>query len=100
MRTWRRVTIPTLCGGCNRELHRGEPILEIEFVFLGGKPIHCWRCDHCDGPAPADLPLIVERAHVITPTRLVHVVPTLPLGTSLADWRARASGEREPGEDG
>jgi hypothetical protein len=100
MRTWRRATVPTLCGGCNRELHRGDPLLEIEFVFLGGKPIHCWRCDRCNGPAPPDLPELVERSNAITPTPLLRLVPKLPLGTTLADWRMRAAGERDPGEEG
>jgi hypothetical protein len=103
MRTWTRVTVPTLCGGCNRELHRGDPLLVIEFVFLGGKPVRCWRCDRCEGPAPPDLPVLVEREHRITPTpltRMLHVVPKRPLGVGLVDWRAKAAGERDPGEEG
>jgi hypothetical protein len=101
MRTWARVVVPaTLCGGCNRELHRGEPILLIEVAFLAGKIIRCHRCERCEGPAPPDLPALVERATAITPTPLTRILPVLPLGTPLADWRARQSGEREPGEDG
>ena len=92
--------MPTLCGGCNRELHRGDPLLEIEFEFLGGQTIHCWRCDRCEGPAPPDLPELVERDHRITPTPLLRLVPKLPLGTTLADWRMRAAGDRDPGEEG
>lgn len=101
MRTWARVVVPsTLCGGCNHELHTGDPVLMIDIAFLGGKMIHLWRCERCEGPAPPDLPALVERDTRITPRPMTKFHPTLPLGTPLADWRARQSGEREPGEEG
>jgi hypothetical protein len=110
MRTWTRATVPTLCGGCNRLLDKGEPVLVIEIAFCAAdyttsppkdrRPIRRVRCDRCEGPAPPDLPAFVERSSAITPTPLTKFHPMLPLGTPLADYRARASGEREPGEEG
>lgn len=99
MRTWRRVAVATLCGGCNRILAKGDPVLAIEFVFQG-RTTRRVRCDRCEGPAPPDLPLLVERSNAITPTPMQRIHPVLPLGTPLADWRSRASGDREPGEEG
>ncbi len=101
MRTWTRVAVPaTLCGGCNRQLLKGDPVLLIDLAFLGGKMIHRVRCDRCEGPAPPDLPALVETTNAITPRPMTKFHPVLPLGTPLADYRARQSGEREPGEDG
>jgi hypothetical protein len=101
MRTWTRVIVPaTLCGGCNRQLLKGDPVLMIDLAFLGGKMIRVWRCDRCDGPAPPDLPALVEQNSAITPRPMTRLAPVLPFGTPLADWRARQSGEREPGEEG
>ena len=100
MRTWARVVVPsTLCGGCNHELHRGDPVLLIEVAYRGGQRLVLWRCDRCEGPAPPDLPALVERTNAIAPSPLKKFHPVLPLGTPLADFRARQSGEREPGED-
>jgi hypothetical protein len=112
MRTWTRVAVPaTLCGGCNRELHRGDPVLVIEVTYqpkaatertIGrtGRVVTRVRCDRCEGPAPPDLPALVEQNNAITPRPMTKFHPVLPLGTPLADFRARQSGEREPGEDG
>lgn len=89
----------TLCGGCGRQLNAGDPVL-VFVIARGSRPaLRCVRCDRCEGPAPPDLPELVERIG-ITPRPLTRVTPMLPLGTPLADWRARQSGEREPGEEG
>jgi hypothetical protein len=100
MRAWTRTALPTMCGGCNRQIATGEAVLVIGLVYHGGKEIRRLRCDRCEGPAPPDLPAFVERTNAIAPTPLQRVRPTLPLGTPLADWRARQSGDREPGEEG
>lgn len=100
MRTWARAIVPMICGGCNRRLEKGDPLLLIDFTFRAGRSTRRARCDRCEGPAPPDLPAFVERSNVITPTPLAKFSPVLPLGTPLADWRARQSGEREPGEEG
>jgi hypothetical protein len=111
MRTWKRVVVAGICGGCNRLLAKGEPVLVIEITYqpkaasertIGrlGRVVTRMRCDRCEGPAPPDLPAFVERTNAIAPTPMTRVRPTLPLGTPLADWRARQSGDREPGEEG
>jgi hypothetical protein len=52
------------------------------------------RCSECR-EAPADLPPLVEPAP-LEPIPLVRFTrEMLPL-----DWRARAAGERDPGEEG
>jgi hypothetical protein len=111
MRTWKRVAVATLCGGCNRHLAKGDPALVIEITYqpkaatertIGrmGRVVTRVRCDRCEGPAPPDLPVLIEKTNAITPRPMTKFHPTLPLGTPLADWRARQSGEREPGEEG
>jgi hypothetical protein len=100
MRAWERVGVPsTLCGRCGRELLKGESVLVITRPRGTAKPLRFVRCDRCEGPAPPDLPPLVERDNRITPTPMARLRPTLPLGMTLADYRARQSGEREPGED-
>jgi hypothetical protein len=100
VRTWGRVTVrATTCGRCGRELVQGDPVLLIELP-RSRKVLRLQRCDQCEGPAPPDLPPFVERTSGITPTPLARWHPVLPLGSPLADFRARQSGEREPGEEG
>jgi hypothetical protein len=88
-----------MCGRCGRELVQGDPVLVIELP-RARKPLRLQRCDQCEGQAPPDLPAFIERTNAITPTPLTRVAPLLPLSTPLADFRARQSGEREPGEEG
>jgi hypothetical protein len=97
---WERTRVARLCGRCNRALIPGDPILVVTIAHGSATPIRRVRCELCEGPAPPDLPALVERAPV-TPAAFVRLQPRLPLGTALADWRARQAGEaREPGEDG
>lgn len=116
MRAWDRVAVATLCGGCGRTLMKGDAVLVITRPRATGKPLRFLRCDKCEGPAPPDLPAFVERTSAIVARPLRQFTPTLPLGTTLADYRgsitkqcvdtvvtdfrARAAGEREPGEEG
>src|SRR4029077_463894 len=101
MRKWTRVAVPSiLCGACGRELRTGDPLLLIERPRGAARPLRFVRCAACEGPAPPELPPYVERATGITPTPLTRMRPTLPLGMPRADYRARQSGEREPGEEG
>lgn len=100
MRSWERIAVATLCGGCGRTLMKGDPVLVIARPRATGKPLRFLRCDRCEGPAPPDLPALVVRDNTIAATPLKRLAPLLPLGTPLADFRARASGEREPGEEG
>lgn len=55
------------------------------------------RCEACEGPAPPDLPALVERMpEPIAP--MVHVLAGV--GALRFDHKAAQLGEREPGEDG
>jgi hypothetical protein len=100
VRTWERLRVGTLCGACGRQLDVGDPVL-VFIIERGNHPtIRRVRCDQCEGPAPPDLPELVVTTHAITPTPLTRLVPRLPLGTPLNDWRKRAAGEREPGQEG
>ena len=100
MREWRRVIVPTLCGGCNRTLAKGDPVEVREFAYLGGRPTRRFRCDRCAGPAPPDLPAFIERAEVVTMKPFSKLVPTRSVAPVLVDYRMRAAGDREPGEEG
>jgi len=100
MKAWDRIAVPTLCGGCGRTLAAGDPVLVITRPRGTAKALRFLRCDRCEGPAPPELPALVVRDNTITATPLRRLAPLLPLGTPLADFRARAAGDREPGEEG
>jgi hypothetical protein len=78
-------------------MHRGDPML---IVRLNGVKRAHFRCAACAkasgyGEPPADLPPLQERSAVVPMLKIGHVgAGALPL-----DWKARSSGEREPGED-
>jgi hypothetical protein len=99
-RVWHRAPVPTLCGGCNALIDKGTPLLRITMA-RGGRVLRFVRCAACEGPAPPDLPALVERAP-IAPSALHRVSTLLPLGPKrIADWKMRAAErEREPGEEG
>jgi hypothetical protein len=97
MRAWARARVGRLCGGCGAPLEVGDPILVITIARGTRPPRHFIRCAACEGPAPPDLPAVVATAPGATGPPLIYP-PGWPYGG--ADWRARASGAREPGEDG
>jgi len=99
MRTWERVAVATLCGGCGAGLDVGDPVLVMTRERGTAKPLRFVRCAGCAGPAPPDLPALIVKDNTIT-TRPKRFAPLLPLGTPLADFKAMAAGDREPGEDG
>jgi hypothetical protein len=96
VRAWERVRVGQLCGRCGAALEVGDPILVITLVRGTRRPRQFIRCAGCEGPAPPDLPLLIETPRGATGPPLVY-----PAGWPYGgdDWRARASG-REPGEDG
>ena len=101
-RVWERAPVPTLCGGCNALIDKGDPLLRITMA-RGGRVLRFVRCARCEGPAPPDLPALVERAP-IAPSALHRVSGLLPFGRQpvdpvARDWKTRAA-EREPGEEG
>jgi len=104
MRTWTRAQGPMLCGlNPQHQIERGDPVLLIR---IEGIEKRRFRCHHCAGePIPSDLPALEEQpvtpvtSAVVhrrsVPERLSAIAGVLPL-----DWRQRATGEREPGEEG
>ena len=91
MRTWTRAQFDTTCGRCRRSLSRGDPMQLITLSTLK-RPLV--RCVACVGPAPPDLPALVEQAPVIL-SSWTQVLRPLP-----ADWKHAQAGEREVGEEG
>jgi hypothetical protein len=96
-RTWIRASLPTHCGRCGGDVHKGDPILVIELV-RAEHVLRFVRCAACEGPAPPDLPPFVERSNVILASALRRVGRLLQFDF-VPDGKTRAA-EREPGEDG
>jgi len=98
VKTWRRATTLTICGGpCDRTIPQGAPLLEIR---IEGMDKRFLRCEHCAGePVPADLSPLSEQ----TPIKPSHKSRTTPLfasiGSLATDWKQKQAG-REPGEEG
>lgn len=90
MRTWRRAEFEQLCGLCHRQIAIGEPVLIISI----GETIRLPRCAACVGPAPPDLPPLVERRS-IEPQVMTRFGP----GMLPIDFKHRQVG-RDPGEEG
>lgn len=92
-REWTRAALDKLCGLCGELIEKGEPMLELTIAGISNpKP----RCKVCAGPAPPNLPPLVEHMPAFTP--MVHIVTgpdALPL-----DFKHAQAGEREPGEEG
>lgn len=83
MRTWSRVSWDCHCGLCNALLRRGDPVLRIQIPSMKRLLV---RCVTCVGPAPPDLPTLVERKE---PTPLTMT----PLRALTADFKAKAAGD-------
>ena len=95
MRTWKRTPFACLCGLCGETVLVGKPVLEIRVTFGSARtPSLHIRCEKCLGPAPPDLPPLVERAIEFAP--ICHIL-TGP-GALPFDFKTRGAG-REPGED-
>ncbi len=59
MRTWSRAPRLLFCGFCKRrEIQKGDPVLNIT---LGTSQRQLRRCVDCSGPAPPDLPPLIEQ---------------------------------------
>jgi hypothetical protein len=58
MKTWARASRLLFCGYCKqREIPKGDPVL---FITIGaGRQMR--RCVDCSGPAPPDLPPLIEQ---------------------------------------
>ena len=86
MRRWVRTPLDRLCGGCGTAVKKGAPILEVSIASVAHVLV---RCEGCEGPAPADLPPLVERttAAVVPVPRFAGLLPL--------DWKQRQA-SREP----
>jgi len=94
MKQWGRSPLATACGMCGVVIKRGDPCMEIAFVAVATTRLR--RCPDCAGePMPEELP----------PLTLSHTSPSAAFLQRLRnllpfDWTARATGDREPGEEG
>ena len=96
MRTWTRARRICECGLCGQALAVGDPIVEY-VTDRWTKLLTFIRCASCEGGAPPDLPLVIERQEHPRPTLNWTRLGLLPL-----DFKTRAAveDEREPGEEG
>jgi hypothetical protein len=90
MKRWLRTPLDRYCGRCGGAIPTGAPILELSIASVGHV---LFRCEACEGPAPADLAPLAERAPAVAVPLTRFTPGMLPL-----DWKSQAS--REPGEDG
>lgn len=92
-RTWGRAVMVLRCGLCGASIPKGDPLVRVRVPVLKRA---LYRCKACVGPAPSNLPALVERE--LGPFKpFVHILTgadALPL-----DFKAAAAG-REPGEEG
>lgn len=64
MTRWARATHVMLCGRCvGRIIRPGEPVWLITMPAITRQLV---RCVDCSGPAPPDLPALVERQAPVT----------------------------------
>lgn len=86
--------MPMRCGLCNGSIPKGDPLIRVDVPLLKRQ---LFRCKVCVGPAPPDLPPLIERSPA-DPTPFAHILTganALPF-----DFKRAAIGEREPGEEG
>jgi hypothetical protein len=88
MTTWMRDRTLRHCGQCGRDIPEGEVLLRITF---GSCKARKYRCASCAGPAPPDLPAVIEYETPQSPIDLSRL-GLLPLDFSRRD--------RTPGEEG
>ncbi len=78
----RNPAIYQKCGRCGADIPRGDPMIELILPMLTHKPV---RCVACAGPAPPDLPALVESTapkpeRVQRFTKVSSLVPTRTRG--------------------
>ena len=83
MRTWSRVLWTCRCGLCNQTLQRGDPVVRITVPAMTRVLL---RCAQCVGPAPPDLPALVEEK----PHEPLTMAPVRELAR---DFKVQAAGE-------
>lgn len=63
-RMWRRAPAGTLCGRCNGEIERGDPVIYIKVNPQVTRELI--RCQNCAGEAPPELPELMEAGGIET----------------------------------
>lgn len=115
MRTWSLAPFDQVCGFDPRHvIRRGEPRLVIDLDVqqpksgtpmnaetMAARPTPRVRCVRCAGEAvPTDLPPLDQHGQVPwIPTPKRSAIEKRPLFALALDWKQKALGEREPGED-
>lgn len=84
-RTWSRARITEHCGLCTAAIPAGDPLVRVTVPNVRRALL---RCVACVGPAPPDLPALIEQreATPITWTPMKNLVHTV-------DFRKRAAGD-------
>lgn len=97
MKRWGRATRNVFCGYCRlREIPKGDPVL---YVKTSAMTREMRRCVDCSGPAPPDLPPLIEQK-APGDFSMTHVASSRPktrgdLKAAVKEWLPY----REPGED-
>jgi hypothetical protein len=78
---WTRLAIGARCGGCGRELEKGDPVLVRRISTMTRRFI---RCTTCEGPAPPDLPALIVTRSAYEPINLTRF-GILPMDFSRKD---------------
>lgn len=97
MRHWARASRSFFCGFCQgREIQKGDPVLIIT-ITTGSRELR--RCIDCSGPAPPDLPALVEQKEPgdfsMVSTRNLAPKNRGDFKSQVREWMPY----REPGED-
>ena len=94
---WTRVHVAEMCGLCSSIISPGQPALVIVMNQLRNQKRHRFRCVDCVGPAPPDLPRVVElKEPEREPLRPLKTMASKFTREKLAetDWTSRLLGER------
>jgi len=97
MKRWSRASRLLFCGFCKRrEIQKGDPVLIIT-ITTGSREMR--RCVDCSGPAPPDLPPLVEQKQPgdfsMASSRSLAPKTRGELKSQAREWKPY----REPGED-
>ncbi len=101
-RRWDRAPRALLCGGCaDRHIPAGDPVC---YVKVGLVTRELCRCVDCAGPAPPDLPPLVEQQTAGNYDKFVTIGALKPknrgaLKALAKEWTPYRD-SRDPGEDG
>lgn len=91
MKTWIH-SIGQRCGGCGQMILAGAP---LRIITTSGQTWKLYRGECCaDESAPELMPLPERTSRIVPMLHVASGADALPF-----DWKERAAGGREPGED-